>query len=105
MDADTLRRSAAWTPVSLVESVRGSGRRLVVGQASRIPAGLARPTRCGLTKSSRMRGFPTSASCAPTQRRLSPAEAEASIADHAGGGRVGELARIYGIRRTTVPHT
>jgi len=41
-----------------------------------------------------MRGFPTSASCAPTQRRLSPAEAEASIADYAGGGRVGELARI-----------
>jgi hypothetical protein len=37
------------------------------------------------------------------QRRLSPAEAEALIADSEGGGRAGELARIYGIRRTTLP--
>jgi len=76
VDADTLRRSAAWTPVSLVESVRGK-RAGALGRRSGIadpPPGLARPTRCGLTKSSRMRGFPTSASCAPTQRRLSPAE-------------------------------
>jgi hypothetical protein len=36
------------------------------------------------------------------QRRLSPAEVEALIADYEGGGRVGELARIYGIHRTTV---
>jgi hypothetical protein len=36
------------------------------------------------------------------QRRLSPAEVEALIADYGGGGRVGELARIDGIHRTTV---
>ena len=36
------------------------------------------------------------------QRRLSPAEVEALIADYEGGGRVGEPARIYGIHRTTV---
>ena len=60
------------------------------------------PHRFGLTKARGCAGFPTSASCAATQRRLSPAEAEASIADYAGGGRVGEMARIYGIRRTTV---
>jgi DNA-binding CsgD family transcriptional regulator len=36
------------------------------------------------------------------QRRLSPAEVEVLIADYEGGGRVGELARIYGIHRTTV---
>jgi hypothetical protein len=36
------------------------------------------------------------------QRRLSPAGVEVLIADYEGGGRVGELARIYGIYRTTV---
>lgn len=36
------------------------------------------------------------------QRRLSPAEVEALLADHEAGGRVGELARTYGIHRTTV---
>jgi hypothetical protein len=36
------------------------------------------------------------------QRRLSSAEVEALIADYEGGGRVGELARIDGIHRTTV---
>jgi DNA-directed RNA polymerase specialized sigma24 family protein len=36
------------------------------------------------------------------QRRLSHAEAEALIADYEGGGQAGELARIYGIHRTTV---
>jgi DNA-directed RNA polymerase specialized sigma24 family protein len=36
------------------------------------------------------------------QRRLSPAQVEALIADYEGGGRIGELARIYGIHRTTV---
>lgn len=36
------------------------------------------------------------------QRRLSPLEIEALIADYEGGGRVGELARVYGIHRTTV---
>jgi hypothetical protein len=32
------------------------------------------------------------------QRRLSPPEVEALLADYEAGGRVGELARIYGIR-------
>ncbi|HUZ01435.1 MAG TPA: hypothetical protein VMU89_13885 [Thermomicrobiaceae bacterium] len=36
------------------------------------------------------------------QRRLSPAEVEALVADYEAGGRVGELARVYGIHRTTV---
>jgi hypothetical protein len=36
------------------------------------------------------------------QRRLSPLEMEALVADYEGGGRVGELARVYGIHRTTV---
>lgn len=36
------------------------------------------------------------------QRRLSPLEVEALIADFEAGGRVGELAKVYGIHRTTV---
>lgn len=36
------------------------------------------------------------------QRRLSPSEIEALVADYEAGGRVGELARVYGIHRTTV---
>jgi hypothetical protein len=36
------------------------------------------------------------------QRRLSPAELEALIADHEAGGRVGELTKFYGLHRTTV---
>ncbi len=36
------------------------------------------------------------------QRRLSPVEVEALIADYEAGGRVGELATVYGIHRTTV---
>jgi hypothetical protein len=45
---------------------------------------------------------PTSASCAAIQRRLSPAEVEALIVGYEGSGRGGELAQVYGIRRTTV---
>lgn len=36
------------------------------------------------------------------QRRLSPPEVSALIADYEAGGRVGELAKVYGIHRTTV---
>jgi hypothetical protein len=36
------------------------------------------------------------------QRRLSPVEVEALIAGYEAGGRVGELANVYGIHRTTV---
>lgn len=36
------------------------------------------------------------------QRRLSPAELEALIADYEAGGRVGGLAKVYGLHRTTV---
>lgn len=36
------------------------------------------------------------------QRRLSPPEFEALLADYEAGGRVGELAKIYGVHRTTV---
>jgi hypothetical protein len=36
------------------------------------------------------------------QRRLSPAEVEALLADYDAGGWVGELAKVYGIHRTTV---
>lgn len=36
------------------------------------------------------------------QRRLSPPEVEALVADYEAGGRVGELARVYGLHRTTV---
>jgi DNA-binding transcriptional regulator LsrR (DeoR family) len=36
------------------------------------------------------------------QRRLSPVELKALIADYEAGGRVGELARVYGLHRTTV---
>ena len=36
------------------------------------------------------------------QRRLSRPEIEALVADYEAGGRVGELARVYGIHRTTV---
>lgn len=36
------------------------------------------------------------------QRRLSPPEIEALLADYEAGERVGELARVYGIHRTTV---
>lgn len=36
------------------------------------------------------------------QRRLSSAELEALIAEYEGGARVGELARIYDLLRTTV---
>lgn len=36
------------------------------------------------------------------QRRLSPVEAEALLADYEAGRRVGELARVHGIHRTTV---
>jgi hypothetical protein len=36
------------------------------------------------------------------QRRLAPVEVEALIADFEAGGRVGELAKVYGIHRTTV---
>jgi hypothetical protein len=36
------------------------------------------------------------------QRRLSPAELEALIADYEAGGRVGELAKVNGLHRTTV---
>jgi hypothetical protein len=35
------------------------------------------------------------------QRRLSGAEVDALIADYEAGGRVGELAKVYGIHRTT----
>ena len=65
-------------------------------------AGLARPARCGLTRGSRIRPAPNIRRCAAIQRRLSPAEVEALIADYEGGGRVGELARMYGIHRTKV---
>jgi hypothetical protein len=36
------------------------------------------------------------------QRRLSRPEIEALVADYEAGQRVGELARVYGIHRTTV---
>jgi hypothetical protein len=36
------------------------------------------------------------------QRRLAPAELEALIAGYEAGGRVGELANVYGLHRTTV---
>jgi site-specific DNA recombinase len=36
------------------------------------------------------------------QRRLSTVEIEALIADYEAGGRVSELAQVYGIHRTTV---
>jgi len=36
------------------------------------------------------------------QRRLPPAELEALIADYEAGGRVGELAKVYRLHRTTV---
>ena len=36
------------------------------------------------------------------QRRLSAHEVEALLADYEAGGRVGELAKVYGIHRTTV---
>ena len=36
------------------------------------------------------------------QRRLSPAELEALIADYEAGGRAGELAKVYRLHRTTV---
>jgi DNA-binding transcriptional regulator LsrR (DeoR family) len=36
------------------------------------------------------------------QRRLSPAELEALIADYEAGARVGELAKVYRLHRTTV---
>ena len=36
------------------------------------------------------------------QRRLSPAELEALIAEYEAGGRVCELAKVYGVHRTTV---
>jgi hypothetical protein len=36
------------------------------------------------------------------QRRLSPPELEALIADYEAGSRVGELAKVYGLHRTTV---
>jgi hypothetical protein len=35
-------------------------------------------------------------------RRLSAHEVEALLADYEAGGRVGELAKVYGIHRTTV---
>jgi hypothetical protein len=35
------------------------------------------------------------------QRRLAPAELEALIAEYEAGGRVGELAKVYGLHRTT----
>jgi len=49
-----------------------------------------------------MRGVPSIGElrCHPTAPV--PAEVEALIADYEGGGRVGELARIYGIHRRTV---
>lgn len=37
------------------------------------------------------------------ERRLSPVEVEALLADYQAGGRVGQLARVYVIHRTTVP--
>jgi DNA-binding transcriptional regulator LsrR (DeoR family) len=36
------------------------------------------------------------------QRRLAPAELEALIAEYEAGARVGELAKIYDLHRTTV---
>ncbi len=36
------------------------------------------------------------------QRRLSPTELETLIAEYEAGARVCELARVYGIHRTTV---
>src|ERR1019366_4412529 len=36
------------------------------------------------------------------QRRLSQPEIEALVADYQAGGRVGGLAKVYGIHRTTV---
>ncbi len=36
------------------------------------------------------------------QRRLSQPEVEALLADYEAGGRFGELAKVYGIHRTTV---
>ncbi len=36
------------------------------------------------------------------QHRLSPVELEALIADYEAGARVGELAKAYGLHRTTV---
>ena len=36
------------------------------------------------------------------QRRLSPAELEALIAEYDAGARVGELAKLYDLHRTTV---
>ncbi|MGH2904757.1 MAG: hypothetical protein ACRDK7_14420 [Solirubrobacteraceae bacterium] len=36
------------------------------------------------------------------QPRLSPAELKALIGDYEAGGRVGELAKVYGLDRTTV---
>ncbi len=37
-----------------------------------------------------------------TQRRLSPVELEALIAEYEAGARVCELAKVYGLHRTTV---
>jgi DNA-binding transcriptional regulator LsrR (DeoR family) len=36
------------------------------------------------------------------QRRLAPAEREALIADYEAGARIGELAKVYDLHRTTV---
>lgn len=36
------------------------------------------------------------------QRRLSQLEVKALLADYEAGERVGELARVYGVHRTTV---
>ena len=48
-----------------------------------------------------MRGIRTSVNCAVFNAG-SAAEVEALIADYEAGGRVGELATVYGIHRTTV---
>jgi hypothetical protein len=72
VDAGTLRRSATWTPVSLVESARGSEARWSWAQASRLLRRVGKTDQVRTDPKFEDARVPTSASCAASNGACPP---------------------------------